>query len=204
VIDCTNAEIRDALPDLLNGKLSGAEATILREHAASCDACGKELALLGRIKESAALAPVMNASAIASAIPAYASLDLTHAAVNRRGRFSSVWKVAAAAAIVTVGIIGLTRSSSFSGPSAVAVAPAPADVAPSIVQPAPSAPVAEPAETTKPSQQRVASLSLVSNLQDLSDDDIEQLIADLDGIQALPAAEPQSVSASLDDMGIDQ
>jgi anti-sigma factor RsiW len=201
MIDCTNAEIRDALPDLLNGKLSEADATILREHATGCEACRQELALLREIRESAALAPAIDAAAIAARIPAYASPAITTPEVRRPGTFASVWKVAAAAAIVTAGIIGLTRGSSR---PITAVESGAVAVAPAVVEAVPSTPLATPVQTALSSEQRVASLSLVGNLQDLSDDDLEQLIADLDGITALPSTEPQSVTTSLDDTGIDQ
>jgi hypothetical protein len=51
---------------------------------------------------------------------------------------------------------------------------------------------------------QVASLSLVGSTQDLSDADLEQLVSDLDGLDALPAAEPQSVTPAVEDIGNDQ
>jgi hypothetical protein len=41
---CDN--VRDRLPDLVNGRLSGSEAAALRTHAAGCAACAAELRLV--------------------------------------------------------------------------------------------------------------------------------------------------------------
>jgi hypothetical protein len=47
-------------------------------------------------------------------------------------------------------------------------------------------------------------LSLVGGTDDLSDADLEKLVSDIETIDAIPAAEPQSVTATVDDMGINQ
>ena len=39
----------DRLQQLLDGELSAVDSLALREHAASCDACGRELALYRRL-----------------------------------------------------------------------------------------------------------------------------------------------------------
>ena len=64
--------------------------------------------------------------------------------------------------------------------------------------------VSTPASGTVTGETQVASLSLVGSTQDLSDADLEQLVSDLDGLDALPAAEPQSVTPSVEDIGNDQ
>ena len=202
--DCMNAEMRDALPDLLNGRLSEADAAVLQDHIDGCADCRSEMALLRDVKSTAALAPAMNVNAIAAVVPSYAPL----AAPAERGRsaFAWTWKVAAGAAIVTAGIVGLSRGSQ-SSQATRAVVPSAAQVAaaaPAVVSPAPARPPAATVETPAPArEQQVASLT-VGGLQDLSDDDIEQLLTDLGGIEPLPSAEPQSVTSALDDSGIDQ
>ena len=71
------------------------------------------------------------------------------------------------------------------------------------VAPAPSATVAttqsqKTATTAKEAD--VASLSLVGSTNDLSDEDLETLVAALDGIDAMPSAEPGSVTTTVEDI----
>jgi hypothetical protein len=47
----------------------------------------------------------------------------------------------------------------------------------------------------------VASLPLVTGVSDLTDDQLEQLLADLDGMEAVPSAEPATLALPLDDLG---
>lgn len=199
--DCMNADVRDALPDLLNGNLSEAEAAVLQDHVDGCADCSSELALLREVKATAALAPAMDIEAIAAVVPGYAPLAAT--ASGRRNSFGWAWKIAAAAAIVTVGVVGVSRETqsplatqkiAHAGPPVVAVEAPAISVTPA----SPSTPKTE-TSSARPEEQ-VASLA-VSGLQDLSDADIEQLLSDLNGMEALPSAEPSSVTNALEDSG---
>jgi hypothetical protein len=115
--------------------------------------------------------------------------------------------ILAASAVVAFTGWSLTRSSDYNrsvlSPSAGATAPVAAVASPSAIA------VTTPALSQSASQAgngetQVASLSLVGSTQDLSDADLEQLVSDLDGLDALPAAEPQSVTPAVEDIGNDQ
>jgi len=51
--DGVNAEFRDALPDLLHGRLNALDRATLTAHVESCADCRAELALLGEARASA-------------------------------------------------------------------------------------------------------------------------------------------------------
>lgn len=203
---CMNAGLRDALPDLLNGKLSELDTATLSAHVEGCADCRSELELLREVRASARIAPAIDVSAIASRIAPYAGRDVTVRQIpaKRSSTFGVVWKLAAAVAIATAAVIGLTRGSGTPVSQSVAVTSAPAVVAgaPAVVKaPEPEAPAVE---NTTPVDKQVASLSLVGNLKDLSDSEIEELLTDLDGIETLPSAEPTSVTSTLDESGLNQ
>jgi len=67
--ECMNAEMRDALPDYLNGTLDVARTAEVRAHVAACDECAAELELLRVVAASASSAPPMDIARIANAIP---------------------------------------------------------------------------------------------------------------------------------------
>ena len=48
---------------------------------------------------------------------------------------------------------------------------------------------------------QVADLSLMGSTADLSDADLEKLVAELDGMETLPAAEPQTITITDEDIG---
>ncbi|MGH7477273.1 MAG: zf-HC2 domain-containing protein, partial [Longimicrobiales bacterium] len=63
--DC--AEVRDRLPELLAGALSGEVAVRLQGHLAHCDACSAEAALISRVRRAAVQAPAGLQARVASA-----------------------------------------------------------------------------------------------------------------------------------------
>ena len=48
--ECMNAGLRDALPDLLNGKLSELDSATLSAHVEGCLDCRSELELLREVR----------------------------------------------------------------------------------------------------------------------------------------------------------
>jgi anti-sigma factor RsiW len=68
--ECTNAEMRDLLPDLVHGQLGAAQRAELEAHVAGCDACRDEVALLQRVR-AALPVPSVDVAAIGRALPAY-------------------------------------------------------------------------------------------------------------------------------------
>jgi anti-sigma factor RsiW len=208
VTDCINTEVRDALPDLLHGRLNALDTATMNAHVESCAECRAELALLREARAAAPMAPSIDYAGMAQTIPAYRG-----AAISAPGRgfvrnnLRSIGLVAAGALIAFTGW-SVSRSTLDDGaavPSVAVVAPSPtaSPITPSTAAPSTQTVAKSGNEATKKVTQ-VASLSLVGSTQDLSDADLEQLTHDLDQLDALPSAEPQSVTLSVEDIGTDQ
>ena len=205
--DCVNAEVRDALPDYLNHRLSDLDTATMREHIESCADCRAELALLSEARASAVLAPKMNVDRIASALPAYGSVPAHPAGTGSRRS----WMLVAAAAIVAIGgwAISTRQNTENAAPSVASVTTergAPVQESKAAQSETPVvATNASPKPATGSNEVQVASLSLVGGTDDLSDDDLETLVAALDGIDAVPSVEPASVTTTVEDIdGNDQ
>ncbi len=202
--DCVNAEVRDALPDFINHRLGELDTATMREHIASCADCRAEVAILQEIRSSARLAPKMDVNRIAMALSAYPSI--THAPSRSGSR--RIWALAAAAVIMAVGGWAVSMRSvtteTTSVPS-VAVTPAPAPQVAAAVNTGKTVAVAAPSKAAekpavKSTEVELASLSLVGSTDDLSDADLESLVSGLDGIDAVPSAEPGSVTTTVEDI----
>lgn len=205
--DCINAEVRDALPDLFHGRLSALDTATMNAHVESCPDCRAELELMRQVRSSARIAPRVDASAIAATIPAYPAVSVP----AQPGRVSIVsrintLRIAAAAALIAIGGWALSNglkpepnATTRSASTASAVVPSAPDVAPSIPQVAPKSVDSRAVPSVRETQ--VADLSLVGSTEDLSDADLEKLVAELDGMETLPAAEPHSITITDEDIG---
>lgn len=211
--ECMNAEVRDALPDLLHGRLGDLDRATMEAHVETCADCRAELALMERVRAYASLAPSIDVSRIVSMLPAplpSAEQQLVHATPARQSsRLSMLWKLAATAALIVAGTLTFAKTNSPDpvGPS-VAIVP---------VAPAPVSEVATPAVTPEPALKQVAiagpvskaaargviasstaGLSLTGGLQDLTDAQLEALLKDVDNVDGLLTAEPEVISVSVD------
>lgn len=211
--DCVNTEVRDALPDLLHGRLGGLDTATMTAHVESCAECRAELALLRELRESAPFALRMDVARIASALPAYGGSASLSALPSRPAR-ANAWRnlVVAASAALVVAIGGLAVANLERTPDDASV-PVVASATPALVIAARETTAIANAPVSAPSQQAVkeptrvssteravASLSLVGGTHDLTESELETLLAELDGMQSIPAAEPQSVTLSVDDL----
>jgi len=204
VNDCVNAEVRDALPDLLHGRLSDLDTATMTAHVESCAACRAELAIMREAMDSLPIVPRMNAVTIAAAIPPYAGAGAVRSAPSRTPAWNPrlTVRLAVVAALVAIGgwAFSVTRVNDAVRQTA-ATSPV---VMPEQIAPPAAAPLAvtsgEPSVAT-PEETQVASLSLVGSTADLTDADLEKLVAELDGMESLPAAEPQTITITDDDFG---
>ncbi len=218
--ECTNGEMRDLLPELVNGRLDAELQLAVEAHVAECAECAAEVTLLRSLRPALMSAPVIDTQRIAAAVRAQTAASPQRVAAQR----SAPWRLAlAAAALIAVGAtayavvtrgratpesIAVRTPDSSTGDSAhAAAAPIPAPVAPAQrTAPAPVPPqqvaVAPPA-----AQPTAASGGVLDNLSDLSDDDVRTLTALLDGMSAVPNAEPapevDPLGASLDEHSSD-
>lgn len=215
MIDCTNAEMRDALPDLIHGRLSELDRITMTAHVESCAGCRSELSLLEQVRASAPLAPRMDVAGIVRALPAAlpSGGDLLAAATSSsRARGSMLWKLAAGAALLITGTLTFANgrhqtdpvnaapvasTSITGGDQAPVVAPtvAPSASSAGVAMSDPAVSVTEP----QPPERRVATLSLTGGVKDLSDAQIHALLKDLDNVKGMPAADPEQVTISVDD-----
>jgi anti-sigma factor RsiW len=204
VTDCVNREAREALPDLLHGRLSALDTATMNAHVESCTACRAELELLREIRSSAPLAPSLDYAHIAASVPAYGGAAVAiPSRPSIRAGLRNIALIAASAVVAFTGwSIARPGDDARAVVSPAAVASAPVALATSVATTSPG--VSTPATAIVQGETQVASLSLVGSTQDLSDADLEQLVSDLEGLDALPSAEPQSVTLSVEDIGADQ
>jgi hypothetical protein len=223
--ECTNGEMRDLLPELVNERLSAEMQLAVEAHVAECEECAEELALLRALRPALTREPAVDTQRIAAAVRTQVPASARRGSARR----SAPWRLAiAAAAVLAVSAIGyamLTRTRSVTPEVAVvrqpdtghvdtanpatAPAPAPAPVVatpPKAIAPTPPQQVAgAPPHVAPPTAapSMVASAGALDNLSDLSDDDVRTLTASLDGLSAVPDAEPAAgvdpLGASLDD-----
>lgn len=194
--DCVNAGVRDALPDFVNHRLSELDAVTISEHVESCADCRAEVAILRDLISTRRLAPIVNVDRLSAAIPAYAPVR----ARSTGFPFRRTWALAAAAAFVAIGGWAITsRTADTSAPQVAANVPVAAPTTAGVATTAEPVPMVARSENTAKEVQ-VASLSLVGSTDDLSDSDLETLVAALDGIEAVPSVEPGSVTTTVDDI----
>ena len=203
--ECTSGELRDLLPELVNGRLEARMREAVEAHVASCTECADELALLRSLRPALAREPVIDTRRIAAAVIAQ-----TAGAAGRapaRNGIVNRWDVAiAAAALLAAGALGyVAKTRGGSGSPEVSVAPA----AESAHTPTAAAPMHAPRHevavapphvtTTAPSAATsLASAGVIENVSDLSDDEVRALTASLDEISAIPNAD---TSPGIDPLG---
>jgi anti-sigma factor RsiW len=195
--DCEDGAMRDLLPDYVHGTLSARDREMVADHLEACADCAPEVELI-RTASSAFPAPVVDVGAIVKALPA---------APRAGGRGSSgrqVWRIAAGIGVVAIGglsviaLRGLFSSgvervpqvATTQSPGAAVTPPATTPVQPrgdtSTVKPQAAVASAASSKTTG------RSLSFGGGLSDLSDDQLGALLSELNGLESLPAAEPET------------
>ena len=184
--DCSNIEIREALPELLHGRLDAIQAAKVREHVARCAECAAELELLQRVQRAYAAAPAVNTAAIVAALPRQRA---------RRTFSLGMFRAAAAIVLLLAGavIIRSAMSGSENGKSNQVVV-TPQDT------PAVAMPRDTPVTIQRSAQPRVLAMS-VSELDDLDADEMESLLSALLRLEAAPVAEPDTLMGSVSGVG---
>jgi hypothetical protein len=208
--DCSNADIRDRLPDLLHERLDVAFRAEVVAHIAVCVDCRDELELLRGIQKTLiARTPRVDIAYIVAALPKPPARRPRIQPARRRW---SDWRIAAA---VTVLIAG--------GSSVVVLnhAPTPVTTREAITDSAASAPgapavavVETPSGTPKtvsPSNRTAASTLATTDESDtsaedgpdgrfggLSDEQMQALLAEIDQLKPVPVTEPEPVTIRVD------
>jgi len=176
--DCSNAEIRDLLPELVNGRLSGERLAQVRAHLVECDLCQAEVALLERAKAVLVVGtPSIDTAGIVRALPV--------PGIRPRQR-SFDWRIAAAITVFMAGGGGVAVV--YNGWSTHP----PAD---SVVAVAPASAVAGRADGSE--------LSVSGDLSGLTDEQLRALLGKIEVIEALPAAEARVAAPLSGDVPVD-
>ncbi len=185
--DCPNGEMRDLLPEYAHGVLGAEDTARVAAHVAACDDCRAELALIGRVRESVTLGvPRTNVAAIVGALPAPRAASGKPAlyASPRRDVAWKTWQYAAAAGLVLAvgsGVVWQRTSvgtgARFADSSQVRTSPAPA----------------ETTHATAPLTPEDG-ITFGGGLSDLSLNDLQALLGQMDSLKTLPSTDPQSVT----------
>ena len=193
--DCTNLEMRDALPDVARGALGGASLVAVESHLATCASCRAELAIVRTAHAALSRTPSVDTARIVAAVARSSAVrrDATAAVAQARRRRASrfatptrrAWLAAASVvAIVGAAILGSTMDRE----------PGSGGLPPVVVQteePVRAAP--DPLEPTDPTPPRSAprvELVMGGGVSDLADADLESLLDVLDDVDAELDVEP--------------
>lgn len=124
--DCSNAEIRDLLPDYVHDQLSVTDLARVEQHLVSCADCAEELALLQTVLAIRPEVRAPNVADIIASLPKPGQFttrtlaDNAHVVVDgvrdiasaksvarKRSTFGN-WRAVAAVAVMTVGALSIT------------------------------------------------------------------------------------------------
>ena len=181
--DCPDADVRDLLPELASGVLAPEVRARVETHLAGCAECRAELALLQAIRRTFASPVGIDVERVAQALPSprvdAANQRLAHgggiAARGRRPQSAGLMsrQLAAALALFAVGATSVWIAS----------------------RGGPGADIGIDSTRSLPGQERVVTLG--HRLGDLTEEELETLLGELDAIDAVPALEPAQLIAPL-------
>jgi anti-sigma factor RsiW len=173
--DCPNVEMRELLPEYLNGRLSASHRAEVEGHLRGCADCTAELETIRLVREIYEPAPAIDVARIVSALPSRQTMRPQRSWVRRH-----VVQMAAAVSFVALGGMSLAVARSFFVgepgvvPDSAVVADASLDV---------------------------PLISFGGGVSDLEEEDLESLLQALEWIEALPAAEPAAAALVVDRPG---
>lgn len=187
--DCVNAEVRDRLPELVHGRLEGAERADVEAHVAECPDCAAETALIRLVAGSVALGtPHVDARRIVSALPYPAAVPVP---ATRRIAGTPWVRWAAGFVLAAVGIgalqmIGTSDRQNIA--STVRELPAVSGER-AVVRPVGGSAV-------RGSLTETGGLVLVGGIDALSLDQLEILVQGVETLSEVPAVEPDAIPMS--------
>lgn len=219
--ECLSAEMRDALPDVVHGRLDAAKLAEVEAHVAACDECAAELELLRAVVASMPVAPAMDVQRIVAALPVAAKQGLllhrgngeaVSASETPIRRPQSVWsspllRIAAAVVIVAAGGLSLLVGRDVLNPEAqvggnnrrVAVTSRPAAPPASATTVVPSAPAVVESSPARAQTAGAGAGLLMSEVDELSDEHLVALLSEMESIVALPDIEPETIEPAVAD-----
>ena len=185
--ECFNPEVRDHLPDLVHGRLGELDTATMLAHIEACDACGREVALLRELRRDAPMAPAIDVARVVAALPPAPAAPRIEAPSRATSR-SGLWKLLSAAAVVAIVSVAGLKVADRVNTTMPGATPEPA--------------TAEANSTSVTASTSGTPLAFTASVQDLTDEQVEQLLGELDGIDTIPSAEPEPAAARLaEDLG---
>lgn len=179
--DCSNAEMRDLLPDFVRGTLGAEALRRVEGHVAHCGPCTEEAALLRLLGRALAPAPAVDVAAIVARLP--------KAPLGRRPAWYAQPMLRMAAALLLfagVGSFFVSRSGQVTiAPPRVAGASASASLPAETVAAVERGTGAGPAELS------------ASVAGDLTDAELRTLLDSIDKLESAPAAESEELVRGL-------
>lgn len=200
--DCEDGNMRDMLPDYVRGTLAAKARATVAAHLAACGDCAAEAALI----EAAARAYPAPRVDIARIVK---SLPQAPRAAHRPFFSTRAGQLAAAVGIMAIGAFSVLAIRGWFGGSTYDVevggrALASNDTARSrravtVDSPAVAATTVAAAAATSsarssavPKASAAAGISFGGGLSDLTDDQLDTLLGELDGLDSLPSTEPET------------
>jgi Putative zinc-finger len=182
---CTNSEIQDLLPELEHGKLSAAVRQSVEAHLAGCESCREDLDIIRTVKSAAVFAPSIDAESVVRQIPPY-RMPVPGKQAPARTRMIE-WLVAATVAVLLVGGGRMLKTRQPEQSPIAGVTARPDETT--------SYDLTPPAPATTERAAHTPALTLVTDTQELSDGNLQQLMDEIETFDALPNSEPEPVFA---------
>ena len=186
--DCPDGAIRDLLPDFVHEALPAAERVRVERHLAACADCTAEVELIRSARAAiAAIAPAVDVARIV------ASLPLAPLQGRRVSAWPAPWRLAAAFALLALGSVSVVllrgMFGGISGGAGTAVPIATHGAGPDSSPAAQQVPLT-PRGREVAATRREVGVSFGGGLSDLTDDQLNTLLREIDALQATPSAEP--------------
>jgi hypothetical protein len=201
--DCSNADIRDQLPDLLHDRLNVTARAAVVAHVDSCVDCRDELELLRGVRAALVTqAPRIDIAYVVGALPKPPARTI---AAPLPRRHWADWRVAAAVTLLVAGgssvaLLNRAPNAPDTAQSAI-VTPALQQTSPAaIASTSPSANSNSASSTPKAPNQTLASaddqeadVGPDGRFAGLNDTQLKALLGEIDRLEAVPVTEPDPV-----------
>ena len=205
--DCSNAEIRDKLPDLLHDRLSVSARAVVLAHVDGCSDCRDELELLrGMHGAIAAATPRVDIAYVVGALPKAPSRTTVPVARIAKRRWAD-WRVAAAVTLLVAGgsSVAILNRAPTAPETGLAVSIPVTDtqssstrtdtLAPRAVASAQSVAVASRATiASADDQDATTDAGPDGRFGGLSEAQLQALLGEIDRLEAVPVTEPEPVT----------
>jgi hypothetical protein len=205
--DCSNAEIRDQLPDLLHERLDVSARAVVLAHVDGCTDCRDELELLRGLRGAlTARTPRVDIAYVVGALPKAPKPTTVSPSIPAHQRRWTDWRVAAAVTVLVAGgsSLALLNRASVVPDSGIAIRSVPVIDTPASIAPATPASVVVPStkETASGAPQMITAADDQDTKSDAGPDgrfggltgaQLKALLDEIDHLEAVPVTEPEPV-----------